>query len=289
MLKSWPAFRSSLKAAILSGLVLFLYSAVALAIGLDGPDESPKSASQLIPGVASLNKSCKLNDDDQIICAYPLLVDEIREGDLIYGLQTARAETLTLLRREHPRKFYTVDVLNDWVFGWLRDESGELKTDSGAVTDILSEQMMRGELDAWGMQRLNDYHHFLVKNLPVPLSRVFVGLPAEREEDFSHQMRIRDHFVSEACVGAIRFVQSQGLKIHFIIDQLELGEVLNSQSPNFNSYTSKELRAVIRGFRDDPSLIDSIEFYRAGRKLESADKTQLLSELLLVGSVFFLW
>jgi hypothetical protein len=289
MLKSWSAFRGDLKAAIFSSLVLFLYTPFSFAITVDGPGPAQSAGSQLNFEEPSPGKNCKLNGDGQPVCLYPLLADEIRDGDLIYGLQTARAETLTLLKREHPRKFYTIDVLNDWVFGWLREESGELKTDADGVSAILGRRLRQGELDAWGMARLIDYHHFLVKNLPVPLSGVSAGVPAEREGDFSHQMRIRDHFVSEACVRAIRFVQSQGRKIHFIIDQLEMGEVVNSQSPHFNSYTSQELRGVVRGFRDDPTLIDAIEFYRAGRKLDGSEKTRFLSELLLVGSVFFLW
>jgi hypothetical protein len=188
---------------------------------------------------------------------------EFRSGDLWYGLQQAREVTVHALRRDHGvlDRVLVVDPLNQ--FFWVNRKTGadgsRVPMDREDISRLVEQAIAEGEWDETNRRRLEAY------------GQAVSDLVATSRDD--------EEFYRRACVFALSFHHTQGQKIHFILDRLNLDDVKNRASEHFESFTSHELRGVLALYQRDPTLLKTVIFYYAGQRLSEGEAARVLKSL----------
>ncbi len=190
---------------------------------------------------------------------------EYKDGDLLYGLQASREATLSSLKRENPeRKAFTVDVFNNLILEHFRAPGEGLNTNTSSIRERLTDLVQRGKLHESDADRFERYLLFLGRQMSVEKQRMK-----------------SDDFIREACILAIFFTAQEERKIHFVLDGFDVSHANDNTQRHYGSYTSHELRAIADRYREGPSILNSIEFYQAGERLNQAQKERFLKVLLV--------
>ncbi len=211
---------------------------------------------------------------------YNEIVEGFQSGDLLYGIQNFRRETLNQLKNSYPSRAWTVDIFNKLI--WSKLVEGELFKSVLDRKETLNQWLAKNELcldnnsEDQDEQRLcqNDeekarfaaYYEYLVKKI--------------ESEATSMGFAVDTQFYRFACIQAISFNHQNHRKIHFILDGLELDQVYTNGSKNFDSFTSHELRSIVREANDPTSDVAvSVEFYQTGKQISDDEKHRLLAYL----------
>jgi hypothetical protein len=189
---------------------------------------------------------------------------DYNDGDLLYGLQTSREATLSSLKRDYSEgKAFTVDVFNNLILEHFRAPGEGLNTNTSSIQDRLTDLVQRGKLHKSDSARFERYLLFLGREMSVEMQKMK-----------------SDDFIREACILAIFFTAHERRKIHFVLDGFDVSHVVNDNQRHFGSYTSHELRAIVGRYREDPSILNSIDFYEAGERFDQGKKERFLKSLL---------
>ncbi len=192
---------------------------------------------------------------------------DYHNGDLLYGLQTGREETLSSLKRDYPEgKAFTVDVFNNLILGHFRAPGKGLITQEDLIRERVAGLVQSGKLHGLDADRFGRYLLFLGR-----------GMSVEKQKMES------DDFIREACILAIFFTAQERQKIHFVLDGFDPRHAVDVRNRHYGSFTGHEFRAIVDRYREDPSILNSIEFYEAGERFDPAKKNALMKSMLGAG------
>jgi hypothetical protein len=178
----------------------------------------------------------------------------LTDGDLIYGIQAYREDTLKRVQERIPSAL-TIDIFNKAVL--KLDRSQSLDTLDDQIKTLIeagpADENDFSALREQDQPRFKGYVHHLIK------TRILVW-------DSPYSLK-EEVFFTEACQSAIEFIHLNGKKIYFILDGLDKDNVLTPSQKKFHSYTSSELRAAFRFWLNDRTYADTVLFYERGEPL----------------------
>ncbi|MFZ9596620.1 MAG: hypothetical protein ACO3A2_11155 [Bdellovibrionia bacterium] len=188
-----------------------------------------------------------------------LIKVELKEGDLIYGLNDYRERTIEGLQSQstHQKKpAYTIDHFNNKLIGFLNDPSQPqlYLPDLSSLSEESTERFHR-------YQDYLSHHHY------------FQNPKARQKPENSEDLALK-----RACKAAIEFTfnlnsaaPSERHTLHFILDGLEEEGALDpmKSNRNYSQFTSTELRFLFKLSILHPEILKNVRFYRYGKKLES--------------------
>lgn len=179
-----------------------------------------------------------------------LEIMKFQKGDLLYGLEGSRIEIRKLLESELKTKLITADKYNDLFIG---SHTNILRKESDPEVVL---QQFKSNYSEEEIRRATSYAQFLREH----------GL-SETLLDLNMGFFEFESFKKKSCKKAILFTKAEGHKIHFILDLINMHEVLPGSRVNSRykeSYTASELRFLYRLYLIHPSYVDHVIFYHKG-------------------------
>lgn len=192
---------------------------------------------------------------------YTRLID-FNEGDLLYGLQSGGREvTLEKLRLEPgmSRRALTIDIFNKFIWFNLGRSDRALDQTDEEIDKKWAQGVADGSLDPADSGRFKAYYKEVLE----------IARSSRSEEDFYRA----------SCAHAFLVYQKWGLKVHFILDDLDLSQVLDPSSKNYESYTNHELRSLRDMALENPRILEAVILYQNHRRLDLAEAAGFLTGL----------
>ena len=175
-----------------------------------------------------------------------------KHGDFVYGLHEYRSETVNNLREDIKEGALVVDGLN-----YLQTAYKFRVTTPKQVEERTSALVEEKILVKKDSNRMNEYMKFvLFKKETLDDNWWTVAFASEQR------------WLARSCKAWIRMTALLGTKIHFILDGIDMNDVVDKEREHYTAFTSIELRSAFKYNLCLRSSIDPyINFYKGGEKV----------------------
>ena len=173
------------------------------------------------------------------------LYTNFKPGDLIYGIEDIRNLCRKALK-EKVKTRITIDEYNNAIIPVFLDENAKFIKN-------YNQGKYEEKVNSLGDSELRLHLQFLQEVQHAKLNIQNDDLPTSKKNTEAEERKIR-----RACKAGMFKV---GIKIHFLLDDVELDQVFTPGQPHYNKHTSAELRYIAKHW---PELSDKVIFYHNG-------------------------
>ena len=166
-------------------------------------------------------------------------------GDLLYGLEDTRNLCRKTLK-EKVKTRITIDEYNKVILPIFLDENAKFIKN-------YNQDKHEEKVKSLGDSELMLHLHFLQDVEHAKLNIQNDDLPISKKKTEAEERKIR-----RACKAGML---KDGIKIHFLLDDVKLDQAFTPGQPHYNKHTSAELRYIAKHWSE---LSDKIIFYHDG-------------------------